>query len=271
MAVETTVRIETQDRLAVVTIDRPSALNALNMQVLGELLAVLDRIESDPRVGAVILTGGGNRSFVAGADIAEMRGMDPAAARDFSGRGQHVCGRLEALSKPVIAAVNGFCLGGGCELALACHLRVAARSARFGQPEVKLGLIPGFGGTVRLARLVGRGAALELLLTGEMISAEEAWRIGLVNRLVEDQELLPACRALAAEILERSPAAVRSALEAVRRGSDMPQPEALAFEAALFGLSFASADAREGLEAFLEKRPPRFWGREGGADERNHG
>ncbi len=270
MAEQPTVRTERDGRLAVVTIDRPSALNALNTQVLEELLAVLGEIESDSRVGAVILTGAGSRSFVAGADIAAMLGMDPLTARDFSRHGQRVCDRLETLSKPVIAAVNGFCLGGGCELALACHVRVAARSARFGQPEVKLGLIPGFGGTVRLARLVGRASALELLLTGEMIPAEEAWRIGLVNRVVEDQELLPTCRALAGRILEQSPVAVRYALEAVRRGAEMPQGEALALEAALFGLSFASADAREGLAAFLEKRPPRFARQEGGADEGNH-
>lgn len=252
------IQLEQTGRTALVTINRPHALNALNRQVLAELDRVLAGLASAPATGAVVITGAGNRSFVAGADIAEMRNMDPAEARRFSESGQQVFNRIEAFPKPVIAAVNGFCLGGGCELAISCHLRVAARSARFGQPEVKLGLLPGFGGTVRLSRLAGSGAAFELLLTGEMIAAEEALRLGLVNRVVEDAELMSVSLGLAETILANSPAAIRSCLEAVRRGAEIPLQEALALESALFGLCFANADAREGIQAFLEKRPARF-------------
>lgn len=255
-----TIKIEVAARVAVLTVDRPQALNALNSRVLSELDAGLAGMLADPGVGALVVTGAGPKSFVAGADISEMLDFDPAAARQFSRAGQRVMSALEQSPKPVIAAVNGFCLGGGCELAMSCHLRVAGRSARLGQPEVKLGLIPGFGGTVRLARLVGRAKALELILTGEMISADEALRIGLVNRVVEDAEVVVAALELAGSILSRSPAAVAAALETVRRGSDLAVEPALAWESTMFGLSFSTRDAREGMAAFLEKRPARFTG-----------
>ncbi len=253
--------VATSDGTAVVTIDRPEKLNALNDQTLDELEAVFAAIGTDRDVAGVILRGAGSEAFVAGADIEELSRQSPIDGKERARRGQKVFARIEELGKPVIAAVNGFALGGGCELALACHLRVAAEGARFGTPEVKLGLMCGYAGTQRLPRLVGRGRALELLLTGEMIGAEEAHRIGLVNRVVPAAELLDACRELLGKILANGPIALRMTLDAVNRGSEMPLTEAQYLEASLFGLLCATQDMKEGTAAFLEKRAPKFEGR----------
>lgn len=256
-----TLQLTTQDRIATVTINRPDKLNALNATVIAELDQVIAVLERDSSVCGVILTGAGPKAFVAGADISELAGQSPLEGKARSLMGQAVFRRFEALRKPVIAAVNGFCLGGGCELAMACHLRIASENARFGQPEVKLGIGPGYGGTVRLPRLVGRGRALELLLTGEMIDAAEAWRIGLVNRVVPAERLLPEATATLAKMLAMGPLAVAAVLEAVDAGFEMPQAEALLLEANHFGLLSATADMREGMAAFLAKRNPQFEGR----------
>lgn len=244
-----------------VTINRPEKLNALNAEVFDELERAFGNAKADPEVGAVLVTGAGEKAFVAGADIAAFAELTPLAARELARRGQAVFDLLETMGKPSVAAVNGWALGGGCELAMACTLRVAARHARFGQPEVNLGLIPGYAGTQRLPRLVGKGRALEILLTGDPIGAEEAHRIGLVNRVVEPAELVSSCFDLLRKVLSRAPAAVRATLEAVNEGLEMPFDQAEAFEATLFGLCTATEDMREGVSAFLEKRPPRFTGR----------
>jgi enoyl-CoA hydratase len=252
--------MQDSDGVRWITINRPAKLNALNLSVIAELaLAVADGA-ADASVRAVVLTGAGEKAFVAGADIAEFTGLSADAARELSRRGQRLFDSIAALPKPVIAAVNGFALGGGCELAMACHLRVASTGARFGQPEVKLGLIPGYGGTQRLARLIGKGRALELLLTGGTVDAATAHAWGLVNRVVEPAELHPAVQKLAQEILAVGPLAVARCLEAVEAGLELPLEQAQLHEAALFGLCFATQDAREGTAAFLEKRPPRFTG-----------
>ena len=209
----------------------------------------------------MILTGAGEKAFVAGADICGFKAFTPVSAREFARRGQAMFDLIENLGKPVVAAVNGFALGGGCELAMACTLRVASRNAKLGQPEVNLGLIPGYGGSQRLPRLVGKGRALELLLTGDAISADEAFRIGLVNRVVEPAELLPACREMLKKILAKAPVAVRYVLDAVNAGLDMPFAAAEDHEATLFGLCAATEDMKEGVAAFLEKRPAKFTGR----------
>ncbi|HSR52991.1 MAG TPA: enoyl-CoA hydratase-related protein [Acidobacteriota bacterium] len=254
--------IQIEDGIALLTISRPKAHNALNEATLDELEGAMNRLGEDAQVSCIIITGAGERAFVAGADIKELAGLDGPSGRRQSRRGQRLFSTIENLSKPVIAAVNGFCLGGGCELAMACHLRLAAPSARFGQPEVKLGLIPGYGGTQRLTRLVGQGRALELVLTGEMIPAPQAEAWGLVNRVVgEDADLLEECRKLASQIISNAPLAVEYGLEAVRKGADMPLEEALHYEAALFGLSCASEDMKEGTQAFVEKRKAQFKGR----------
>ncbi|HEU5169266.1 MAG TPA: enoyl-CoA hydratase-related protein [Gemmatimonadales bacterium] len=246
--------------IARVTINRPDKLNALNATVIAELADAVARIESDAAIRGVILTGAGGKAFVAGADITELASQGPLDARERALAGQQMMRRLERCGKPVVAAVNGFALGGGCELAMACHLRVASEAARFGQPEVKLGIGPGYGGTVRLPRLVGRGRALELLLTGAMIDAQEAWRIGLVNRVVPAERLLAESEQLLRAILEQAPLAVRLVLEAVETGLDLSVDEALLLEANHFGLLSATADLREGTAAFLEKRKPVFRG-----------
>jgi enoyl-CoA hydratase len=209
----------------------------------------------------LILTGAGEKAFIAGADINELSQQTPVNGREFTLYGQEIIHRLETLGRPTIAAINGFALGGGCEVALACTLRIASRNAKLGQPEVKLGIIPGYGGSQRLPRLCGKGVAHELILTGEMITADEALRVGLVNRVVEPGELLATAEAIAKKIIANAPVAVKYALEAVERGMEMPQEEGLYLEATLFGLCCATQDMREGTRAFLEKRPPKFEGR----------
>lgn len=256
-----TLLLDIRDGIATVTVNRPDKLNALNADVIGELREVAETLRTDAAIRGAILTGAGSKAFVAGADISELASQGPAEAKARSLRGQAVFRGFEALRKPVIAAVNGFCLGGGCELAMACHMRLASETAKFGQPEVKLGLGPGYGGTVRLPRLVGRGRALEILLTGAMIDAQEAWRIGLVNRVVPGDQLLPEAEKLLRTILAQGPLAVAAILEAVDAGLEMGQNEALLLEANHFGLLSSTADMREGIQAFLEKRRAAFQGR----------
>jgi enoyl-CoA hydratase len=256
----TTLLFELDNGVARITINRPDKLNALNTTVLAELGEAVTRIETDATIRGVILTGAGNKAFVAGADIGELSQQGPLDGRARAITGQLVFRRLERCGKPVIAAVNGFALGGGCELAMACHLRVASDSAKFGQPEVKLGIGPGYGGTVRLPRLVGKGRALELLLTGKMIDAAEAHRIGLVNLVVSQERLLTEAETLLRGILQNGPLALRACLEAVDVGLDMTLDEALLLEASHFGLLSSTADMREGTQAFIEKRAPAFKG-----------
>jgi enoyl-CoA hydratase len=251
--------VETTDRIATVTINRPDKLNALNGAVLDDLEAAFTGLAVDSSVGAIILTGAG-RSFVAGADIGEIAGEVADALERFATRGQRVLRAIERMRKPVIAAVNGFALGGGCELALACHLRIASTKAKFGLPEVKLGLIPGYGGTQRLPRLVGRGAALRLMLSAEPIDGTEAHRIGLAELLAEPEQLMGTAQTFATTILANGPVAVARALEAVDTGLDLTLDAGLAAEATLFGGLGHTADMREGTKAFLEKRPPVFRG-----------
>lgn len=255
------VLTETSSRILTATINRPEKLNALNPEVLDALSAVFESARDDEAVGGVILTGAGEKAFVAGADVAIFQSFTPARARAFAKKGQALFDRIENLGKPVIAAVNGFALGGGCELAMACTLRVASKAAKLGQPEVNLGVVPGYGGSQRLPRLVGKGRALEILLTGEAVSADEAYRIGLVNRVVEPAELLDAARAILLKILSRAPVAVGCVLDAVNHGLEMPFAAAQDYEASLFGLACATEDMREGVAAFLEKRPAKFTGR----------
>jgi enoyl-CoA hydratase len=250
-----------KERVGTITFNRPAVLHALNDSMLRELEDVLAHAREDAEVGALILTGAGDKAFVAGADIQELSGHTPASGREAALYGQGVFTQIERLGKPTIAAINGYALGGGCELALACTIRLASRTAKLGQPEVKLGLIPGYGGTQRLTRLCGPGAAQELCLSGEMISAEEAQRIGLVNHVYEPQELLPAAEALARRMAANAPVAVRLAMEAIQRGAQMSQEEGMALEATLFAMCCATADMAEGTRAFLEKRPARFQGK----------
>lgn len=252
--------LERDGAVATVTINRPKVLNALNAQTLSELRSALLDLQADSSVRVVILTGAGERAFVAGADISELAVQTPVSARDVARIGQAVFALVESLGKPVIAAINGFALGGGCELAMACTLRIAADTAKLGQPEVNLGLLPGYAGTQRLPRLVGKGRALELMLTGAPIAASDAERIGLVNRVVPAADLLPTVRALAASLAAQAPLAVRYILDAVQHGYDLPFAEACEHEAALFGLAVATDDMREGTRAFLEKRKPTFKG-----------
>ena len=243
------------------TINRPDRLNALNMATIDELRQTLLDLRRDDEVRAVVITGAGEKAFVAGADIAELSQQSPLGAKMLAQRGQHVFDLVETLGKPVIAALNGYTLGGGCELAMACTVRIAAGTARLGQPEINLGLIPGYAGAQRLPRLVGRGRALELLLRGNQIDAAEAFRIGLVERVVPAADLMPAAQALAHELAQKAPIAVRAILEAVHRGGQMAFAEAEAYEATLFGLVATTEDMQEGTRAFLEKRKPAFKGR----------
>ncbi len=253
--------LDCRDRVALVTLNRPQALNALNGELIEELAAAIAVLEADPEVAVIILTGAGEKAFVAGADIVAMAALDPAGARNMAHRGHQLMSAIEKGSKPVIAAINGFALGGGCELAMACDLRIASETARFGQPEVNLGVIPGYGGTQRLPRLVGKGRALELLLTGDMIDAREAHRIGLVNQVVPAAELLDAARKLALKIAAKGQLAVRTVKELVACGLEMDLDRAARYEADLFGICFTSSDQQEGMQAFMEKRPAKFTGR----------
>ncbi len=252
---------ERREQIGTITFNRPKVLNALNRKTMEELGEILASAYDDSEVRVLILTGAGDKAFVAGADINELAQRTPVDGKEFSLFGQEVLHRLETMGKPSIAAINGFALGGGCELALACTMRIASKTAKLGQPEVKLGIIPGYGGSQRLARLCGKGAAHELCLTGEMISAEEALRIGLVNRVVEPAELIPTSEAIAKKIAANAPLAVKFAMEAIEHGMEMPQEEGLFLEATLFGLCCATEDMREGTRAFLEKRPAQFKGR----------
>jgi enoyl-CoA hydratase len=252
--------VERDGAVLIVTINRPDKLNALNTRTVTELGQAMDAAQADPEVKAIILTGAGEKSFVAGADINELAVQSPVNGREHARSGQAVFDKIERLGKPVIAAVNGFALGGGCELAMACTIRMAADHAKFGQPEINLGLIPGYAGSQRLPRLVGRGRALELLLTGAQIAAEEAWRIGLVNKVVPGAQLMTDARALAQQLASKAPIAVRYILDAVAGGLEMSFADAQTYEATLFGLIATTDDMREGTRAFLEKRKPAFKG-----------
>ena len=251
------VELTIQENTARVTINRPQALNALSASVLDALDGPVATIENDRAIYGAIVTGEG-RAFVAGADIEELSKLDPAAGLEFARRGQAVFSRIENLEKPVVAAINGFALGGGCELALACHVRIASERAQLGQPEVKLGLIPGFGGTQRLARLVGRGLAQQLVLSGDMVNAEEAHRIGLVNEVVPPEQLMNRTHEVLNQILANGPRAVAAALRAIREGLDLPLDQGLEVEARRFSELCGTQESREGTRAFLEKRGPKF-------------
>jgi len=254
------LRIEKRDGIAVVTVNRPEKLNALDDRTMEELDGAFTALRSDPAVGGVILTGAGEKAFVAGADISELATQSPVQGKERSIRGQEILDKIEGLGKPVVAAVNGFALGGGCELAMACHVRVAAENARLGTPEVKLGIMCGYAGTQRLSRLVGKGRALEILLTGEPVDAQEAHRIGLVNKVVPKEKLLAEAEAVLRKMLGNGPVSLRFSLDAVNAGLEMPFAEAQYLEATLFGLICTTEDMKEGTRAFLEKRPAKFQG-----------
>jgi enoyl-CoA hydratase len=252
--------VEREGAVALLTINRPEKRNALNSEIVDELRRAVLALRHDAGVRAVILTGAGDKAFVAGADIGELAVQTPVGGREHAHRGQHVFDLIETMGKPSIAAINGVALGGGCELAMACTMRVAADTARLGQPEINLGLMPGYAGSQRLARLVGKGRALELLLTGDAITADEAYRIGLVNRVVPAAKLVAETKALAAALAEKAPIAARFIIDAVNRGLEMPLSEAQLYEATLFGLVSTTDDMREGTKAFLEKRKAHFKG-----------
>lgn len=255
------ILVERDANVATITINRPKVLNALNSKTFDELRRAVLACRHEADVRAVIVTGAGDKAFIAGADINELSVQTPDGGRDRALAGQHVLDLIENLGKPVIAAINGYALGGGCELAMACTLRMASETAKMGQPEINLGLIPGYGGTQRLSRLVGRGRALELLLTGDPISATEALRIGLVNRVVPAADLMAEARTLAHALAAKAPIAVRYIMDAVNQGLQMPLSDAQVFEATLFGLVSTTGDMREGTRAFLEKRKPEFKGK----------
>jgi enoyl-CoA hydratase len=252
------LQIEARGPVAVVTVNRPEVLNALTRDTLQQLEEAIARFHADPALGAMILTGAGEKSFIAGADIGELASLDPRGMEAISRQGQRALGAIERGPKPVIAAVNGYALGGGCELALACHVRIASENAVLGLPEVKLGIIPGYGGTQRLPRLVGAGRALELILSGRNVKADEAERIGLVNRVVPRERLLEEAETLARDLLKNGPLALTAAIEAVTRGAEMGIEDAQRLESALFGLLASSRDTKEGFAAFLGKRAAAF-------------
>jgi enoyl-CoA hydratase len=256
-----TLLVERDGAVATVTVNRPAVLNALNAATIDDLRRAMLELRHDAAVRAVVLTGAGPKAFVAGADISELAREGPLSGRDMALRGQHVFDIVEQLGKPVIAAINGFALGGGCELAMACTFRIAADTARLGQPEINLGIIPGYAGTQRLVRLVGRDRAMELVLTGRHVPAAEALAMGLVTRVVPAASLMDEARKLAADLAAKAPVAVRLAMEAINRGAEMPFADACVLEASLFGLAAATEDMREGTRAFLEKRAPEFTGR----------
>ena len=250
------ILVERDGGVATITINRPKVLNALSTATLDELRRAILALKHDDGVRAVIMTGAGDRSFIAGADINELAQQTPIGGREHAIRGQHVLDLIENMGKPVIAAINGYALGGGCELAMACTIRIAADTAKLGQPEINLGIIPGYAGTQRLSRLIGRGRALELLLTGDQITAVDAYRLGLVNRVVTSANLMGEARKLAQALAAKAPIAVRYIIDAVNKGLQMPMPDAQVFEATLFGLVSTTDDMREGTAAFLEKRDP---------------
>lgn len=261
MADLTHVRVEWDGDIAVVTVDRQDKLNALNAEVVAEIGEVFSSLHGDDQVRGVVLTGAGEKAFVAGADIAELATMDSVSGVGVSRDGQAVFRAIERFPKPVLAAVGGYALGGGCELALACHMRIASENARFGLPEVGLGIIPGYGGTIRLARLIGLGRAIELTLTGDMVGAERAREIGLVSSVVAKDDLLTEAKTFLRKVTKNGPVAVRMALESIYRGLDTATAEALDYESSLFGLLASTDDMQEGMGAFLEKRKPDFKGR----------
>jgi enoyl-CoA hydratase/carnithine racemase len=255
------ILLEKKSSIAYVTVNRPKVLNALNMATMEELRAAFHDIKSDKAIRVVIFTGAGEKAFIAGADIAELAKQDAVTGKEYTHRGQSVLNLIENLSKPVIACLNGFALGGGCEIALACTMRLASDTAKLGQPEVKLGIIPGYGGSQRLPRLVGKGLAMQMVLAGEMITAQEAYRIGLVNEVTAPADLIPRAEAIAAKIIANAPLAVQYAMEAVNKGMEMTLAEGLYLEAVLFAVACSSDDKREGTTAFLEKRPAVFKGK----------
>jgi enoyl-CoA hydratase/carnithine racemase len=257
----TNILLEKKNAIAYVTVNRPKALNALSLATMEELGSAFQEIKDDPSIRVAILTGAGEKAFVAGADIGELAKQDPVSGKKFAHRGQAVLDLIENLGKPVIACINGFALGGGCELALACTMRLASDNAKLGQPEVKLGILPGYGGTQRLPRLVGKGLAMQMILAGDMITAQEAYRIGLVNEVTAPAELIPRAEAIAAKIIANAPLAVQYAMEAVNKGMDMTLAEGQFLEASLFGVCCATEDKKEGTGAFLEKRPAQFKGK----------
>lgn len=252
---------ERKDRIAYVTVNRPKVLNALNMATMEELRKAFTEIKNEAAIRVAILTGSGDKAFISGADIGELARHDAVTGKEYTHRGQSVLDLIENLGKPVIASINGFALGGGCEIAMACTMRVASENAKLGQPEVKLGIIPGYGGTQRLSRLVGKGIAMQLVLAGEMITAQEAYRIGLVNEVTAATDLIPRTEAIAQKIIANAPLAVQYAMEAVNKGMEMTLAEGLYLEATLFGLCCATEDKKEGTTAFLEKRPAQFKGK----------
>src|SRR5438105_12008361 len=255
------IQFETRNKIAYITLNRPKVLNALNMQTMEELRQSFTQVKDDKDVRVVILAGAGEKSFVAGADINELQKNNPVEAKEYTHRGQAVLDLIENLGKPVIACINGFALGGGCELAMACTMRLASENAKLGQPEVKLGIIPGYGGTQRLPRLVGKGVAMQLLLTGEPISAAEAHRIGLVNEVVPAGQLISRAEAIAQAIIKNAPLAIQYCMEAVNHGMELTQAEGLYLEANLFAVCSATEDKKEGTTAFLEKRTANFAGK----------
>jgi len=254
----TTLLVEIKDAIATITVNRPSAMNAMTHATVQELAVAVQELSASAAVRAVIITGAGEKAFIAGGDIAMLRELGPVEARELALLAHGVCTAIEQSPKPFIAAVNGYALGGGCELAMSCDMRIAAEHARFGQPEISIGTLPGFGGSQRLPRLVGKGKALEMILTGDMIDAQEAWRIGLVNKVVPQSELMAVTRALAAKLAGKSRSAMKFCKEVVTNGLEMDLDRACRYEADLFALSFATADRQEGMAAFLEKRVPDF-------------
>jgi enoyl-CoA hydratase len=255
------VQLRKDAPLGWIIINRPDKLNALNAETIRELYSAFMSLRDDPEVRSVILTGSGDKAFVAGADISELASLDQASGKDYVLEGQELTKLIENYRKPVIAAINGYALGGGTELAMACHVRIASENTKMGQPEVKLGLVPGFGGTQRLARLVGKGKAMELILSGKMIDAQEALAIGLVNRVVPQSELLSACEALAGEMIANAPLALEYSIRAINEGLDRSLSEGLLLEAEFFGNACSSEDSKEGTRAFLEKRKANFQGK----------
>lgn len=256
-----TLKLEIKEQIAYVTIDRPKVLNALNMATMDELRTVFTELRDNDAVRVVILTGAGEKAFVAGADINELAKHDPISAKEYTHRGQAVLDLIENLGKPTIACINGFALGGGCELAMACTMRLASENAKLGQPEAKLGIMAGYGGTQRLPRLVGKGLAMQMLLATDAISAQEAHRIGLVNEVVPQGQLIPRAEEMARKIIANAPLAIKYTMEAVNKGMEMTLLEGLYLEATLFGICCATEDKKEGTTAFLEKRAAAFKGK----------